>query len=149
LANYDFALDIEVAKKTEKHVAGLFKRYYGYPTLKMNDTSDYDLLLKGRDKKVRLEVKEDFMVGDTGNLAIEFWSWDRPAGISVSMADFYLHICHLSDGMEYVLTETTELVRLIREQQYIRIVTGGDKNNSHMFLFKLSTILKVSKLIFN
>ena len=149
--NYNFTLDLAVAKTTEQEISELLHRHYSMITKEFSNHKRYDLLVltKKNPLGVTLEVKEDFQCFRTGNMALEFSSWNRPAGITTTEADFYIHKFHLSNGLEYWSTKTSELKLLVEEKKYSRIVNGGDKgSNSMNYLITLDVFKEVSKELF-
>jgi len=76
-----------------------------------------------------IEVKRDFKVGSTGNVAIEGEARGKPSGISVTEAEWWALVL---DGEGYnsevvVLIKTDRLKRLIKQ---INPVRGGDGGNA-------------------
>ena len=65
--NNDFRFDLEVGKEGERLVDSIFK-------------------------SKRLEVKRDFWIGRTGNIAIEYESRGNPSGISTTQAEYWVII---------------------------------------------------------
>ena len=149
--HYDFTLDLAVAKTTEQEISELLHRYYGMITKEFSNHKRYDLLVLSKKNPlgVTIEVKEDFQCGRTNNMALEFSSWNRPAGITTTGADFYIHKFHMSNGVEYWSTPTSELKKLVANKKYHRIVNGGDKgSNSMNYLITLDVFKGVSKELF-
>lgn len=148
--NYDFRQDLVGAKRTENQVADLLFKHYGTELLKISATKAYDIKVKNKAGKiVYLEIKEDFQCGKTRNVALEFESWGRPAGLSVTMADFYIYVLHERNGLEYWITSIYKLREIVDKKLYFTIVNGGDEgSNSINYLFKLSVFKKHSKQLF-
>ena len=151
MGSYDFKIDLAVAKTTEQEISELLHRYYGVITKEFSNHKRYDLLVLSKKNPlgVTIEVKEDFQCGRTGNMALEFSSWERPSGITTTDAEFYIHKFHMRDGLEYWITKTSELKMLVSEKKYSRIVNGGDKgSNSMNYLITLGVFKEVSKQLF-
>ena len=93
---------------------------------------------------VTIEVKRDFMVSDTGNVAIEEAYRGKPSGIETTEADVWAIVL---DGPEYqgevkILISTKRLRCLVKEvQKYVR---GGDIKRSKMRLLPVEWLLKKS-----
>ena len=88
-----------------------------------------------------LEVKRDFAVSKTGNLAIEFMCRDKPSGIITTVANWWalaLSGDKFNDEV-IVLIKTSRLKRLL---EGIRTVFGGDGNKSEMFLLPVKNLLQ-------
>ena len=144
MGNYDFKRDLAVAKNTEKRVAEILENNYNYEILETNDDNKYDLLLKDNyDKEFTVEIKEDFMCKHTGNVALEFKSRGKLSGINVSESDYYIYAIHRKDDVEYWSFETSALKEAIENNDYFRIVNGGDKGSNTMnYLFKYEEFAK-------
>lgn len=141
--NYDFNKDLPIAKKTEAQVAQFLVDNAGMTFLEENDTNAWDLKMQTREgKEITIEVKEDFTCQRTGNVGVEYECRGKPSGISVSKANIYLYKVHEPNGRIglYVIA-TKNLKKMIAEEQYFRVVNGGDPgSNSMNYLFKLDVI---------
>jgi len=93
---------------------------------------------------VTIEVKRDFMVSDTGNIAIEEAYRGKPSGIETTEADVWAIVL---DGPEYqgevkILISTERLRCLVKEvKKYVR---GGDIKRSKMRLLPVEWLIKKS-----
>ena len=88
----------------------------------------------------KVEVKHDFIVSRTGNVAIEFSYRGRPSGISTTKATHWLIIL---DG-EYYKGDICILISVERLRQIARAcntIDGGDDNASAMYLVPVSKLL--------
>ena len=157
--NYDFNLDLPIAKKTEKQIAEYLVETQNMTFIGTSDTlpnvkrSDFDIRMKFNQsgKVVDIEIKEDFSCARTGNIGVECESWGRKSGIEVSKADFYLYKIHMSSGKigAYIIP-TKKLKQLIADEKYHRIVVGGDPgSDSKNYLFKLSVVFENFKFLGN
>lgn len=91
-----------------------------------------------------VEVKRDYVVSTTGNLAVEYFNHGKPSGISVTEAEWW---GFLLDGDKYkgevaVFIKTNRLVKIIKKGKDI---TGGDGNESHMKLITLKQLFEKVK----
>ncbi|MBC8452410.1 MAG: hypothetical protein H8D65_00975 [Spirochaetes bacterium] len=92
-----------------------------------------------------VEVKRDYVVSTTGNLAVEYYNHGKPSGISITEAEWW---GFLLDGDEFqgevaVLIKTSRLRKIIDK---CKEITGGDNNKSHMKLLPLKKLFdKVKK----
>lgn len=151
----NFAKDEAVAKKTEAQAVKVLTHYFeskGVTTKfdHFNKTSAYDIGMYVDGKQTTFEVKEDFKCEETGNVGLEYSSWNRPSGISVSMANYYLYKVHTpSKIIKWVLIKTSVLKKMIKDELYFRIVSGGDEgSNSLNYLFRLPVFLSGGKVIY-
>ena len=157
MPNYDFNVDLPIAKKTEKQIAKFLVEKQGMSFIGTSDTlpnvkrSDFDIRMKfnANDKVVDIEIKEDFTCERTGNVGVESESWGRPSGISISKAHFYLYKIHMPNGKigAYIIP-TSKLKTMIAERKYFREVVGGDPgSDSRNYLFKLDVIKENFKFL--
>lgn len=145
----NYNIDSKVAFKTEKEVAELLLKHYGWKTIKFNGNNKYDLLVIKNKKKIKIEVKEDFTCQRTGNIGLEFECRGLPSGISVSESTHYLYKAHTRLGVVYLLIRTEVLKQMIENHEYHRIISGGDKgSNSMNYLFKYDVIKRKSRMLF-
>jgi hypothetical protein len=149
MANYDFNKDLTVARKTETEVGELLRQLYDAKIIEFCISNKYDILAEIKNGQYSFEVKEDFMSWRTGNVALEFSCRGQPSGILISKADFYVYKIHGKEGVRFYLFKTANLLKMISDNAYIRIVNGGDKgSNSMNYLFKYETFIKYGKLMF-
>lgn len=149
MGNYNFDKDLLTAKKTEKYVGDLIMSK-GATAIAYNHDGDYDLMVRMRSGEViTFEIKEDFMTGKTGNIALEFESRGKPSGIQTSKADFYIYVTHMKDCIvQYTLFHTPTLKEIIKSKLYTSIITGGDEGSqTRFYIFKDSVFLKNGKII--
>ena len=88
--------------------------------LKFNNDYRYDF--KTCDK-LRYEVKTDVMSLKTNNLFIEFESYKKPSGISVSKSNYYI----FCDTNDYYLTEINNLKTILSNIENKTILSTKDK----------------------
>lgn len=93
---------------------------------------------------LKYEIKADFMAQKTGNIFIEFISFNSPSGIATTHADFFVVFV----GKEVYKIPTNVLKKCISDKAYFRIVSGGDKNASMGYLFK-KDIFNSFKVVIN
>jgi len=140
---YDFNKDFPIARETEKEVANIL-RDYGAKILDFEDTNKYDILAEKDGSKFTVEVKEDFICENTGNVGLEFECRGKPSGIQTSKATFYVYKLHTRNyGIKFFMHKTGALKKMIAEEKYFRIVNGGDEGSDSMnYLFKYDTFIK-------
>ena len=147
--NYDFALDLPIARKTEYEISVLFGKYYGYKTEMFCNTRDYDLLLSKGESQISVEVKEDFTCEKTGNVGVEFRCRGKDSGIRTTRADYYVYKVHAKSGIEFLMISVEKLRSMIDKELYHRVVVGGDRDSNSMnYLFHLETFRKHSRRVF-
>jgi len=153
MGNYDFKKDHKIAVKTEEFIATLLMKANPKKIKKIqhNDDNRYDLgILTTTGEFIKVEIKEDFTCQQTGNVGLEFECRGRASGISVSQADLYCYRIHEPNGdISIYMIETKLLKKMISQEKYHRIVTGGDEgSNSKNYLFKLETFTKNAQLYY-
>lgn len=146
--NYNFEDDLYKAMETENEVAKLLEDL-GMEILERNDDEKYDIKVKRKGLIKTIEVKEDFLCQDTGNIAVEFKCRGVDSGITTTKADFYIYKVHeIGYKIHYYMMKTSDLRKLVKTKMYHRIVDGGDANSNSMnYLFFLSTIKNISVVL--
>lgn len=116
---------------------------------KFNNDSKFDIDLRvGQQAEQSLatilevetvEVKRDFRALETGNIGVEFESWNKPSGIEVTEAKHWA----------FVLGDITILIETERLRHFYefykakkRIVFCGDCNASKMVLIPIGKLFK-------
>ena len=114
------------------------KKDYKY---KWGNGKEGDLYIKflKENKEVLFEVKDDKKGKNTGNIAIEFLSREKPSGIATTTSDYWVQ--KYEDSFYIVDVET--LKQAIGERKYFNIVEGGDNNTSLLYLFKRDDYLDI------
>lgn len=135
----NFLRDLSVARKTEEHIARKLEENYGLVlAAEINQDNKYDIAVKNSDGKIIfIEVKEDFTCRRTGNVVLEFCR-GKPSGIETTQSHFYIYKLHEPTGVtSYWAVQTKKLKEAIENEQYFRIVNGGDNKTAKNYLFKL------------
>lgn len=131
---YNFKKDLHHAQRKESELSRLLYRRGKVSLVEPNNDKRFDLevFLKNGDVYT-IELKHDMMHTKTGNIGVEFHSWQKPSGIAVTEATYWCFALH--DGFWIVATD--KLKQMIADRQYFRIATGGDAgSNTQMYLFK-------------
>lgn len=95
--------------------------------------------------KKTVEVKRDFLVSKTGNLAVEVSFRDKPSGIRATTAEWWVWVL---DGplynKEVIVFVSTDRMRRItdRVEEERGTVKGGDGYMSRLVLVPVEEILK-------
>lgn len=103
--------------------------------------ADVELMIKNLLTDLdKIEVKDDFKVSETSNVAIEFECRGHPSGIATTEAS---HWFIMLDGMRYrkqvgILIETERLYEIARR---CPIALGGDDQASRMYLVPVTRLL--------
>ena len=114
--NNDFKHDLEVGKIYEEKLANLLGK--------------------------KIEVKRDFGTQRTKNVFIEYWSRDKPSGISTTEADYYA-IWIAEDRMILISTDKLKDLCRVYGKNEKRNVCGGDSDSSKGILLPISDLLKL------
>jgi hypothetical protein len=146
--HYNFKKDFPIAQETEREVAALLVKLYDAEILGFEDTNKYDILAKIKGVEYKFESKEDFICETTGNIGLEFSCRNKPSGIQVSQADFYIYKAHTKKGIVFIMHNTKTIKNMIARKEYFRIVNGGDKgSNSLNYLFKYDVFIKRARIL--
>jgi hypothetical protein len=108
-------------------------------------------ILCGGGSGTKVEVKRDYKVSETGNVAIEYQSRGHKSGISVSEADWWAHAlsgpCYDGDEEQpevivlIKLRRLKRILRSLRDRGVLRSVPGGDDGTSTMALLRIGQLL--------
>ena len=145
---YDFNKDLLNSRQAIKEVVDLLEKRYNAEILEIRDDYKYDIRARIKGKEVTFEIKEDFMTGDTGNVAVEFSCRGKPSGIENTESVFYIYKLHRPDGIQFVLHPTKILRNMIKNNLYFRVVNGGDKGSDSLnYLFKYNIFIRNGKIL--
>ena len=93
----------------------------------------------------KIEVKNDYFLDKTGNIAIEYRCWGKPSGISVTEADWYAIFLGNAKAEICVLIKVEALKALARTFfKNGSVKKGGDQDQSEFILVPWSEIIKLS-----
>ena len=90
----------------------------------------------------KIEVKsEKGMWMKTGNICIEYESWNKPSGIRATESDYWIHNLCVGDKELCTLVFKTDVLRtIVDDLDSFKTVCGGDHNASKMFLVNLQKL---------
>ena len=90
----------------------------------------------------KIEVKsERGMWMKTGNIAVEYESWNKPSGIRATESDYWFHNLCVGDNEFCTLVFKTDVLKTIVDKlDYFKTVSGGDNNASRMYLVSLQKL---------
>lgn len=142
----DFKKDlIKYGKTGEKEIAAFFESR-GYTIGDENEDSKYDFEATKGEKVLTVEVKADYkcitpsikglMGNDTGNIFIEYTSWNRPAGIETTEADIYAYMFGALKPRELWLIPVDKLKKLIADNPTLPTTkdSGDEGSNTEGYL---------------
>ncbi len=151
--NYSFRKDLPEAKKTEKQIAWLMYTKRGYKCIGERDDNKWDLEHEDYEGSTfTTEVKEDKRCEETGRVAVEFHSRNKPSGIRVTEADYYIYKVWKPGGMADVYIMDTETLKEICVQDtedtplwlFIDYESGDEGSMTANFIFPLEVIKVIS-----
>ena len=90
-----------------------------------------------------IEVKRDFWMSKSGNIAIEYESWGKPSGLATTQAEWWAIIAagELQDKI-IIFIETEHLKKIARYfYQQGNIKSMGDNNTSKAVLIPIRFLL--------
>lgn len=108
-----------------------------YKTLK-----EYDLLLNNM---VKVEVKTDYLLGKTPNFCIEIECNNKPSGITSTKSILFIYIA--PELKKIYVFKTKDLLKLVNDKKYKRLVNGGEGNRAKLALFPFNTVVNEAKKI--
>ena len=110
-----FKQSLEIGKKKEKFVSNLLKDYYD--SITDNDNAEYDLRFNKNGRSLFVEVKYDYLMSETGNVAIECYSRNKGSGIYTTRSDFWIQVDR--DNKLYIM-DTNNLRLLCQKRKPIQ-----------------------------
>lgn len=143
-----FQEKLSIANKTEREVANLLS-VRGASNFEFCNDSRWDIKCEKDDEIITLEVKEDFQCQQYNNIAVEFSSRDKPSGIEVTKAEYFVYVIHTKSGIKYLLFKTDKLKKMISDKRYSRIASGKDTdgNFNKFYLFPYEKFCTLGKFI--
>lgn len=120
--DYDFVLDLPKGDESERTIAFLLYMHDG----------DF------------IEAKRDYVVSDTGNIAIEYEFAGRKSGIAKTKAVWWaIHLNGSRYNGECIVIIKAERLRSIARKYFgtSRDVHGGDRNKAKMILLPVKELL--------
>ena len=91
-------------------------------------------------KKIEVKSERDMWM-KTGNICIEYESWNKPSGINATESDYWFHNLCIGDN-EYctLVFHTDVLKKIVDKLDTFKTVAGGDNNASRMYLVNLQKL---------
>lgn len=146
---YNFQEDIETGEQGESFIKN-FLISKGFIFISDNKDNKYDLLMSYKGNQLKYEIKTDVLLSekrDTGNLVVEFESRNKPSGISVTQANYYVYYI---PKLKEIWNIKIDNLKLLIENNNFKKVSGGDVgSNTKMYLInreKFKSNFKIYKL---
>ena len=91
-------------------------------------------------KKIEVKSERDMWM-KTGNICIEYESWNKPSGIKATESDYWFHNLCIGDNEYCTLVFETDVLRtIVNNLDYFKTVSGGDNKASKMYLVNLQKL---------
>ena len=91
-------------------------------------------------KKIEVKSERD-MWRKSGNICIEYESWNKPSGIKATESDYWFHNLCIGDNEYCTLVFKTDVLRtIVNNLDYFKTVSGGDNKASKMYLVNLQKL---------
>ena len=126
-----------------------------YQNLKYNNDNKFDVDLEFGEKfeksvakiltlgKVEIKTERDKWK-KTGNIAIELMNQNNLSGLTITEADWWVHILSFKNNIESVILipvpKLKKLVKKLVKEDKATIVMGGDDNSSELVLMPIKEI---------
>jgi hypothetical protein len=126
MANLNFKKDLVLGNDGED-VVNAFLQINGAKYLNSNNDNKYDLKMLVKNKTKTYEIKTDVVCSpqkDTGNLFVEFQCRNKPSGIKVTEADWFVTYFKYLNEIWFI--KTKDLKNLINEKDFHVIKNAGD-----------------------
>ena len=96
-------------------------------------------------KKFEIKSERDWWQ-KTGNIAIETECYDKPSGISVTEADYWMHILTDGDDEYCTLVFKVSTVKKLVEKYNNKSIYGGDHKKSKFILVPLKELFVLENI---
>jgi len=132
MANYNFNDDILIGNWGESEIVKDLSKL-GINLIHYNNDYRYDIRMEKDGKEMTYEVKTDVFCtprfnNDTGNMFIEFFSRDKPSGITVTEADWFVMYYKYLKEIWYIKTD--KLKYLITQNDFFISEYSGDQGSN-------------------
>ena len=101
---------------------------------------EWDIKTIKNETPLYYEVKSETNAFKYGNLCIEYEYNESKSGIDATIADYWVHYA-IKDKSKNTYTlfiiPTADLRQMIKDKKYYRKITGGDRNLSKCYLFRM------------
>ena len=135
MANLDFKTDLVLGNDGENTVIK-FLTSKGHKFINTNDDYRYDVKMIVNGKETTYEIKTDVKCAplfDTGNIFVEFHSRNKPSGISVTEAKWFVTYFKYFDELWFI--KSNELRKLIETNDFNIFKDAGDiDSETHGYL---------------
>lgn len=120
------------------------------PNENLETRSQYDLECKLGNKKLKIEVKLDWLSCKTNRLAIEYENTKtgQPSGISITTAELWALVVKDETNWVVFFCKTERLREYIKNNK-ARVFIGAGDGNANLLLFPIAEILTIFKRIDN
>ena len=93
----------------------------------------------------RVEVKTERNIwATTGNIAVEIMCREKPSGLSITDADYWIHLLALDDdvfgGFIFPTQKLKERIKELLKDKTAKIQYGGDDNASKLVLIPINKL---------
>lgn len=109
---------------------------------KMREKKLHDMFFK---KKFEIKSERDWWQ-KTGNIAIEVQCYDKPSGISVTKADYWMHVLTDGDDEYCTLVFKVSTVKKLVKKYKNKNVFGGDHRKSKFVLVPLKELFVLENI---
>ena len=126
MANYDFRSDLVLGNNGEDDVIKDLNSIGARLILKNNDNR-FDFIMEVNNHKIKYEVKTDVYctpIRDTGNMFVEFECRNKPSGIMVTEAKWFVTFYRYLNEIWYI--ETEKLKTIFDNHDIIKTNDSGD-----------------------
>lgn len=123
--------DIRLGNEYQRKFISLIT--YDSVTVAHGNFKPYDIAVMRGTERTLYEIKADRKTVTTGNIVIEFACNNKPSGITSTVADNWIYFA-VGMGQFYCIP-TEDIKQAIEDTKYTRIIKGGDRLKSQMYVF--------------
>jgi hypothetical protein len=134
--SYNFKKDIILGEEGEEFIKEfLIKKDFVF--ISDNKNNNFDLIMSYEGREFKYEIKTDVLISkenDTGNLVVEFESRNKPSGISITKADYFVYFIPKLGEIWNIRVD--KLKELINKNNFKKVIGGDVGSNTKMYLIK-------------
>ena len=143
MANYNFNKDILIGEEGENVVINYLESL-GAKLISKNKNNSHDTIVEFNGELVSYEIKTDVYCTpdrDTGNIFIEYECRNKPSGIEVTQAKWFVYYFKFLNEIWFIKTDN--LKQIIQENDIRKTNMSGDKgSNTKGYLIKRKNFIE-------
>lgn len=135
VGEYEFDKDLLKGEHTEDYIIKYLESLKYVLISRGEARKEYDVKMRSPSGKVvTFEIKSDAKTHQTGNICVEYFSRGKESGISVTEADYWVHvIVGSSEGIYFYVLPMDKMRDFADHTRNYRTKVGGDPGSNTTF----------------